>query len=116
MGNGRERCIFCRIARGLEKADVVYSDEDVIVIRDIHPIAPVHLLVIPRIHVESADKVADPSVWSSVMGAAVRVARDMGLDPDGYRLVVNCGAGAGQTVFHLHAHLLAGRSFGWPPG
>jgi histidine triad (HIT) family protein len=116
MGNGRENCIFCRIAKGLEKADVVYSDEDVIVIRDIHPIAPVHLLVIPRIHVESADKVADPSVWSSVMGAAVRVARDMGLGPDGYRLVVNCGAGAGQTVFHLHVHLLAGRSFGWPPG
>jgi len=100
----------------LEKADIVYSDEDVIVIRDIHPRAPVHLLVIPKTHVESADGVDDPSLWSSLMGAAVRVARDMGLSADGYRLVVNCGAKAGQTVFHLHVHLLAGRSFGWPPG
>lgn len=109
-------CIFCRIAEDLEKADVVYSDDDVIVIRDIHPRAPVHLLVFPKIHVESADDVKDPSLWSSLMGAAARVARDLGLSADGYRLVVNCGAGAGQTVFHLHIHLMSGRSFGWPPG
>lgn len=109
-------CIFCRIAGGLEKADILYSDDDVIVIRDIHPRAPVHLLVIPKAHVESADGVVDPSLWSSLMGAAARVARDMGLSADGYRLVVNCGAGAGQTVFHLHVHLLSGRSFSWPPG
>lgn len=109
-------CIFCRIAGDLERADIVYSDEDVIVIRDIHPKAPVHLLVIPKTHVESADGVVDPSLWSSLMGAAVRVARDMGLSADGYRLVVNCGEEAGQTVFHLHVHLLSGRSFSWPPG
>lgn len=109
-------CIFCRIVKGLEKADVVYSDDDVIVIRDVHPAAPVHLLVIPKAHVESADGVDDPSLWTSLMGAATRVARNMGLSADGYRLVVNCGAGAGQTVLHLHVHLLSGRSFGWPPG
>ena len=109
-------CIFCRIAGDPENKNIVYSDEDVIVIHDIHPKAPVHLLVIPKTHVESADGVVDPSLWSSLMGAAVRVARDMGLSADGYRLVVNCGAKAGQTVFHLHVHLLAGRAFGWPPG
>ncbi|GAB6280604.1 MAG: histidine triad nucleotide-binding protein [Thermovirga sp.] len=109
-------CVFCRIVEGLQKADVVYSNEDVIVIRDIHPMAPVHLLVIPKAHVESSDGVDDPSLWSSLMGATVRVARDMGLSADGYRLVVNCGAEAGQTVFHLHVHLLSGRSFSWPPG
>lgn len=109
-------CLFCRIAEGSERADIVYSDPDVIVICDIHPRAPVHLLVIPRQHVGSADEVEDPSVWSSLMNAAVRVARDMGLCAGGYRLVVNCGAGAGQTVFHLHVHLLAGRVFQWPPG
>ena len=109
-------CVFCRIAEGREKADIVFSDRDVIVIRDIHPKAPVHLLVIPREHLESSDSVEDLSLWSSLMGTAARVARDMGLCADGYRLVVNCGAGAGQTVFHLHVHLLAGRLFGWPPG
>lgn len=109
-------CVFCRIANGLEKTDVVYSDDDVIVIRDIHPRAPVHLLVIPKVHVESADEVTDTSLWSSLMGAAVKVARNLGLSSDGYRLVVNSGAGAGQTVFHLHVHLLSGRRFGWPPG
>jgi histidine triad (HIT) family protein len=112
----KDNCIFCRIAGGLEKADVVYSDEDVIVIRDIHPGAPVHLLVIPKTHVASADDVDDPSLWSSLMGTAVRVARELGLSADGYRLVVNCGEAAGQTVFHLHLHILSGRRFSWPPG
>lgn len=109
-------CPFCKIASGREKADIVFSDDDVMVIRDIHPRAPVHLLVMPRQHVESADDVEDPSIWSAVMDAATRVARELGLRAGGYRLVVNCGAGAGQTVNHLHVHLLAGRVFGWPPG
>ncbi|MGB4209927.1 MAG: histidine triad nucleotide-binding protein [Thermovirgaceae bacterium] len=109
-------CPFCRIVDGHEKADIVYSDHDVMVIRDIHPRAPVHLLVIPKRHVGCADDVEDPAVWSPIMGAAVRVARELGLRESGYRLVVNCGADAGQTVNHLHVHLLAGRVFGWPPG
>ena len=109
-------CPFCRIVQGRGKADIVYSDKDVVVIRDIHPKAPVHLLVIPKRHVGSADDIEDPSIWSTVMDAAVKVARELDLREGGYRLVVNCGAGAGQTVNHLHVHLLAGRVFGWPPG
>ena len=109
-------CPFCRIVQGRGKADIVYSDNDVVVIRDIHPKAPVHLLVIPKRHVGSADDIEDPSIWSTVMDAAVKVARELDLREGGYRLVVNCGAGAGQTVNHLHVHLLAGRVFGWPPG
>jgi len=109
-------CPFCRIVQGRGKADILYSDNDVVVIRDIHPKAPVHLLVIPKRHVGSADDIEDPSIWSTVMDAAVKVARELGLREGGYRLVVNCGAGAGQTVNHLHVHLLAGRVFGWPPG
>jgi len=109
-------CPFCRIVQGRGKADIVYSDNDVVVIRDIHPKAPVHLLVIPKRHVGSADDIEDPSTWSTVMDAAVKVARELDLREGGYRLVVNCGAGAGQTVNHLHVHLLAGRVFGWPPG
>ncbi|HOG14078.1 MAG TPA: histidine triad nucleotide-binding protein [Synergistales bacterium] len=109
-------CPFCRIVQGRGKADIVYSDKDVVVIRDIHPKAPVHLLVIPKRHVGSADDIEDPSIWSTVMDAAVKVARELDLREGGYRLVVNCGADAGQTVNHLHVHLLAGRVFGWPPG
>ncbi len=109
-------CPFCRIVQGRGKADIVYSDNDVVVIRDIHPKAPVHLLVIPKRHVGSADDIEDPSIWSTVMDAAVKVARELDLREGGYRLVVNCGADAGQTVNHLHVHLLAGRVFGWPPG
>ena len=109
-------CPFCRIVEGRGEADIVYSDHDVVVIRDIRPKAPVHLLVIPKRHVGCADDIEDPSLWSPVMDAAVKVARELGLREGGYRLVINCGSNAGQTVNHLHVHLLAGRVFGWPPG
>lgn len=116
MGFLDGKCLFCEISAGRIPADIVYGDDDVFVIRDIAPQAPVHLLVIPREHVESAAHVRKPEVWSKVMDCAVQTACRMEIDPGGYRLVVNCGAQAGQTIPHLHIHLLAGRSFRWPPG
>lgn len=110
------RCLFCEMAKGKVPRETVYEDDDVFVIRDINPQAPVHVLVIPREHFESAASVQKPEVWSKVMGCAVRTASLLGIQQEGYRLVVNCGMQAGQTIPHLHIHLLAGRSFRWPPG
>ncbi len=110
------KCLFCEISAGRVPAEVVYRDEEVIVIRDIVPQAPVHLLIMPVEHVESAAEVQKPEVWSKVMDCAVKTASRLGLEQGGYRLVVNCGEEAGQTIPHLHIHLLAGRSFRWPPG
>jgi histidine triad (HIT) family protein len=109
-------CIFCKIARGEIPAEFVYKDEKVFVIRDVNPQAPTHLLVIPTQHVTSAADVGDPEIWTSIMGRAVQIARDLGLDKEGFRMVVNTGEQSGQTVPHLHLHLLSGRNFGWPPG
>lgn len=109
-------CVFCRIIKGELPAQFVYKDEKVVVIRDINPQAPTHLLVIPKKHVSSADEVEDPSLWSEVMGVATKVAKDLGLVEDGYRVVLNCGDRAGQTIYHLHVHVLSGRFFRWPPG
>jgi len=108
--------LFHKIIRREIPADIVYEDEHLIAFRDIAPQAPVHLLVIPKEHVSSAAEVQNPEVWSKVLDCAVRIASSFGLDNEGYRLVVNCGAKAGQTIPHLHIHLLAGRSFRWPPG
>ena len=86
------------------------------VIRDVNPQAPTHLLVIPVQHIVSAAEVNDPSLWKDVVGRAVEVAHSMGLDNDGFRMVINTGEQGGQTVPHLHLHLLSGRNFVWPPG
>ncbi|MDR2178795.1 MAG: histidine triad nucleotide-binding protein [Synergistaceae bacterium] len=109
-------CIFCKIAKGEIPADFVYKDETVFVIRDVNPQAPTHFLVIPTQHIASAADVGDPGIWISVMERAVKIARELGLDKEGFRMVVNTGVQSGQTVPHLHLHLLSGRNFGWPPG
>ena len=109
-------CMCCKIAGGEIPTDFVYRDEDVVVFRDVAPQAPTHLLVIPRCHVASSAEVKDSAVWGALMGAAVKVALSLGLEKDGYRMVINTGEGSGQTVPHLHIHLLSGRNFGWPPG
>ncbi|MCR4818934.1 MAG: histidine triad nucleotide-binding protein [Fretibacterium sp.] len=109
-------CIFCKIANGEIPTDFVYQDEDVAVFRDVDPQAPTHLLVIPKRHIASSADVTDPSVWSVLVGCAVEVARKLGLEKDGYRMVINTGTQGGQTVPHLHLHLLSGRNLGWPPG
>jgi histidine triad (HIT) family protein len=110
-----DECIFCKIAKGEIPADFVYRDETVFVIRDVTPQAPTHFLVIPTRHVASAAEVKDPAVWGAVMERATQIARTFGF-AEGYRMVINTGSQSGQTVPHLHVHLLSGRNFGWPPG
>ena len=109
-------CIFCKIANGDIPSDFVYEDDNVAAFRDVDPQAPVHILVIPKKHYASSAAVDDPSVWSSLMGSAVKIACQLGLEENGYRMVIKTGKQGGQTVPHLHLHLLAGRNLGWPPG
>ena len=110
--------IFARIARKEVPVEAVYEDEHVIAFRDISPQAPVHALVIPKEHVESLDDIGqrDEALMGHLMRVASRVANEQGLAESGYRTVVNNGAGAGQSVFHLHVHVLGGRELSWPPG
>jgi histidine triad (HIT) family protein len=107
-------CLFCRIAAGEIPSKKVYADERVFAFEDIHPQAPTHVIVIPREHVDRLADVESPETIGAVMTAAARIAREKGLRD--YRVVVNNGEQAGQSVFHLHVHLLAGRPMGWPPG
>lgn len=110
-------CLFCRIARRQLETPLVYQDERVVVFRDINPQAPIHLLVIPRKHVATVLEIEDSD--ESLTGHMILVARNMAKQEkleSGFRIVMNTGSGAGQTVFHLHAHVLGGRSFRWPPG
>jgi len=111
-------CLFCRIAAGEVPSDRVYEDEAVVVFRDINPRAPTHVLAIPRRHLASVDDLtedaADQSLLAALLAALRRVAADEGLR--GYRIVTNVGPESGQSVFHLHFHLLGGRLMSWPPG
>jgi histidine triad (HIT) family protein len=113
-----DTCLFCRLINGEVAADVLYQDARALAIRDINPQAPVHALVIPKEHVDSLDDIGqrDESLMGHLMRIASRVANDQGLAESGYRTVVNTGAGAGQSVFHLHVHVLGGRDLTWPPG
>jgi len=108
--------IFGKIARGEVPAQRVYEDDHAIAFRDVNPQAPTHLLVIPRRPIERLDAAGDgdAALLGHLLLVAKRVAADAGLDD--FRLVINNGAGAGQTVFHLHVHVLGGRTLGWPPG
>ena len=110
-------CLFCKIVAGQIPADRVLEDEDVIAFRDINPQAPVHVLVVPRRHVASLDAAAadDAALLGRLLLAAQRVAREAGTER-GYRVVNNCGSSAGQSVFHIHFHVLGGRDMRWPPG
>ena len=109
-------CLFCRIAADEIPSDRVFEDEQVIVFRDVNPHAPTHVLAIPRRHVASAADLtdADGDLLAALFGALRSVAREVGVDD--YRIVSNVGAEAGQSVFHLHFHLLGGRPMTWPPG
>ncbi len=112
------KCLFCRIAKGEIPAELVRSEPDVVAFRDIHPQAPTHILLIPRKHLPSVREMSeeDGQLMGKLFLMAREVAREEGIAEGGYRLVVNAGADAGQTVFHLHLHLLGGRGMGWPPG
>ncbi len=111
-------CLFCEIAAGRIPCRQAYADDDYLAFHDVNPQAPVHVLVIPRRHVGSLAETgpADAALLGGLGALAVRLARELGLEAGGYRWVINCGAGAGQTVPHLHLHLLGGREFRWPPG
>ena len=110
-------CLFCKIAAGEIPAKLVHEDEDVIAFHDIGPQAPVHVLVVPRRHLASLDEAAaeDGELLGRILLTIRRLARELGVE-SGYRVVNNCGASAGQSVFHIHFHLLGGRPMGWPPG
>jgi histidine triad (HIT) family protein len=111
-------CLFCRIVTGETPADVVYKDERCLAFRDTNPQSPVHVLVVPRDHLDSLDDAAqkDEALLGHLLRVAARVANEQGLSESGYRTVINTGAGAGQSVFHLHLHVLGGRQLNWPPG
>jgi len=109
-------CLFCRIIRKEIPAQIVAEDAHCVAFRDINPQAPVHILVVPREHVASLDEAADPRMVGRVVTFAADLARVEGIADAGYRAVFNTNAGAGQTVFHLHLHLLGGRELRWPPG
>jgi histidine triad (HIT) family protein len=111
-------CIFCRIARGDLPANVVLETPEVLAFRDLQPQAPVHVLVIPKRHVTSLADLAptDGDLAGALLSAAAQVAREAGLEDGGYRVVTNIGMDGGQSVLHLHLHVLGGRAMGWPPG
>ena len=111
-------CIFCRIVDGEIPADIVYQDDEIVAFSDVNPQAPTHILVIPRKHIgtllEAEEE--DTALLGQLQRTAVEIGRRQGLDSSGFRLVTNCLEGAGQSVFHIHVHLLGGRPLSWPPG
>src|SRR3712207_262669 len=111
-----DRCLFCRIVRKEIPAQIVAETDDCVAFRDINPQAPLHVLVIPREHVPSLNDATDPALVGRLALVAAEIARREGVADSGYRTVINTNADAGQTVFHVHLHLLGGRRLGWPPG
>ena len=111
-------CLFCKIAAQEVPADIVHSSDGLVAFRDINPQAPIHLILMPRDHVPSLAEVTDDHgrILAEIAQAATHLARAEGVDRSGWRLVTNVGPDAGQSVFHLHFHLLGGRRMEWPPG
>ncbi len=111
-------CFFCKFASGEIKPDTVYETDDVLAFNDINPQAPTHILIIPKKHIATTNDIesVDEVLIGKLYSAAKQIAGDKGFSENGYRAVMNCNADAGQTVFHIHLHLLAGRKFTWPPG
>ncbi|HUP66184.1 MAG TPA: histidine triad nucleotide-binding protein [Thermoanaerobaculia bacterium] len=118
MTNPNQNCLFCRIVSGEVPARKVYEDDGVVAFHDINPQAPTHVLVIPRKHLPRLDELGDGDAQTvgMVLVRAGMIARDLQIASPGFRLVINNGEAAGQTVFHIHAHVLGGRSLSWPPG
>ncbi|MEA2326395.1 MAG: histidine triad family protein [Thermoanaerobaculia bacterium] len=116
--SAHDRCLFCRIISGEIPSKKVFEDDVVIAFNDINPQAPTHVLVIPRTHISSLDDLDEheANIIGMTVVRATQIARNLQANSDGYRLVVNHGEAAGQTVFHIHIHLLGGRNLGWPPG
>ena len=117
-GASMSECLFCKIRDGEIPANIIYSDDDVLAFHDVNSQAPVHILIIPRKHISTVNDVetADVLTMGKLFSAAKVIAAKQGVSDDGFRLVVNSNKQAGQTVFHIHMHLLAGRNMTWPPG
>ncbi len=113
-----EDCLFCKIINKEIKSDIVFENDTVLIFKDISPQAPVHLLVVPKEHIESILEIEklDCRILKELMEATSRIALEKGLDKDGFRVVINTGTGAGQSVNHLHFHILGKRKLTWPPG
>ncbi len=111
-------CLFCKIVAGDIAADIIYESDTAIAFRDINPQAPTHVLIVPRQHIATINDIDDEhqTLVGSLFAAAKAIAANEGLSDDGYRVVMNCNEAAGQTVFHIHLHLLGGRTLTWPPG
>ena len=111
-------CLFCKIVAGEIPSSKVYEDDYVFAFRDIEPQAPVHILIVPKEHIASANELNEENsaIVSRIFLAAAKIAKDENIAADGYRIVNNCGKDGGQTVGHLHFHMLGGRSLAWPPG
>ncbi|MDH5408389.1 MAG: histidine triad nucleotide-binding protein [Gammaproteobacteria bacterium] len=111
-------CLFCKIAQGELNTNFVYEDEDIVAFEDIAPQAPTHILCIPRKHISTVNDLneVDAALTGKLSLVASKIAKQRGLANSGYRLVMNCNEHGGQTVFHIHLHLLAGRAMSWPPG
>ncbi|MCF6190115.1 MAG: histidine triad nucleotide-binding protein [Cocleimonas sp.] len=111
-------CLFCKIIAGEIPSEKVYEDDHVYAFKDITPVAPLHMLIIPKKHIATINDLEsdDAETMGNLFLAAKKIAKHEGYDEAGYRTVMNCGEAAGQTVFHVHLHLLAGRDLSWPPG
>jgi histidine triad (HIT) family protein len=111
-------CVFCKMVAGEIQPDVVFEDDEVLAFRDQNPQAPLHVLVIPKKHIATTNDLTPDTagVVGKLYLAAKQIAADEGVAEPGYRMVMNCNAGAGQSVYHIHLHLLGGRALGWPPG
>jgi len=111
-------CLFCKMIKGEIKPDIVYENDDVLAFRDIHPQAPTHILVVPKQHIPTVNDLepGHEAVVGRLFLAAKTIAAQEGIAESGYRTVMNCNADAGQSVFHLHLHVLGGRLLAWPPG
>ena len=118
MVNQMEDCIFCKIAAG-KIGKLIYEDNEVAAFDDLNPQAPVHVLIVPKKHISrisDVDDAADTCLMGRILVVANKIAAQRGIAQDGYRIVINCNEGAGQSVWHVHFHLLGGRNLGWPPG
>jgi len=111
-------CLFCKMVAGEIQPDVVYEDDEILAFRDVNPQAPVHILVIPKRHIATTNDLEseDAALVGNMVLAAKQIAVQEGIDERGYRTLINCNREAGQSVFHIHLHLLGGRAMGWPPG
>ena len=111
-------CLFCKMVSGAIPCDKVYENEYVLAFRDIDPKAPTHILIIPKKHITTLNEINenDQDLLGELLLTAKKIAKDEGIDTSGYRTVFNCNSDGGQTVFHIHMHLLGGRQMAWPPG